>query len=98
MYLRSKGWRILAERVRNACGEIDLVARRESIVAFVEVKWRADPAQLDFAIDARRLARVSAAAEVEAHRFAGPDDVVRIDVLLLAPRSQPRHLENVGQF
>ena len=98
LFLHAGGWNILARRVRNAAGEVDLVARKDHIVAFVEVKWRQNTAGLDTAIDARRLARVCAAAEAEAHRFLEPGDDMRIDVLLLAPGQPPRHLENAGQF
>lgn len=98
MYLRAKGWRILAERVRNPAGEIDLIARRGAMVILVEVKWRAKSDDLDLAIDARRLARVCAAAEVEAHKYLRDGDDMRIDVLLLAPGRLPRHLANAGQF
>ncbi len=93
-YLRLKGWRILARRVKTPRGEIDLVARRGRMVAFVEVKWRASAAELDFAIDEYRLRRVAAAAEAVAHRFARSGDDQRIDVLLLAPRRFPRHMTN----
>lgn len=93
-YLRLKGWRILAVRVKTPRGEIDLVARRGKVVAFVEVKWRASAADLDFAIDEYRLRRVAAAAEAVAPRFAKLADVQRIDVLLLAPGRFPRHMAN----
>lgn len=93
-YLRLKGWRILAQRVKTPRGEIDLVARRGRTVAFVEVKWRARAADLDHAIDAYRLRRVAAAAEAVAARYAKADDVQRIDVLLLAPGRFPRHMAN----
>lgn len=93
-YLRCKGWRILARRVRTPRGEIDLVARRGTTVAFVEVKWRARGGDLDRAIDPWRLRRVAAAAEAVAHRYARPADNVRIDVLLLAPGRWPRHIAN----
>jgi len=93
-YLRLKGWRILARRVKTPRGEIDLVARRGRVVAFVEVKWRATSGELDLAIDEYRLRRVAAAAEAVAHRFARADDEVRIDVLLLAPGRFPRHMAN----
>jgi putative endonuclease len=93
-YLRFKGWRIVASRVKTPRGEIDLVAKRGSTVAFVEVKWRATVAERDQAIDAYRLRRVAAAAEAVAHRYTKPNEDVRIDVLLLAPRQFPRHITN----
>jgi putative endonuclease len=94
-WLRLKGWSIVARRVRTPLGEVDLVARRGAMVAFVEVKARADGAALDEAIDARRLARVAAAAECLAADYLRPGDDMRIDVILLAPGHRPRHLENV---
>ena len=93
-YLRFKGWRILARRVKTPRGEIDLIARRGAVVAFVEVKWRASAAELDHAIDAYRLRRVLAAAEAVGHRYARPDDQQRIDIVLLAPGRFPRHMAN----
>lgn len=97
MWLAAQGWRILAERVKTPRGEIDLIARKGPLVAFVEVKWRARAAALADAIDERRLARVAAAAEVAAHHYAGPDDDLRIDVILLAPGTRPTHIENAYQ-
>ena len=94
-WLRLKGWSILARRLRTRAGEIDLIARRGNMVAFVEVKARRTEALLEEAIDERRLARVAAAAEAVAHEWLQPGDDMRIDVMLLAPRQRPRHLENV---
>lgn len=93
-WLRLKGWSILDRRVRTAAGEVDLVARKGSLIAFVEVKSRATAAELDFAIDQRRLSRVAAAAEILMPRYAGPNDDIRVDVILLAPGTRPRHIEN----
>jgi putative endonuclease len=95
-YLRLKGWHVLARRVKTPRGEIDLVARRGKMVAFVEVKWRASAAELDLAIDSYRLRRVIAAAEAVAHRFTRDGDDVRVDVLLLAPWRWPRVIENAA--
>jgi putative endonuclease len=94
-WLRLKGWRILARRARTPAGEVDLIARRGSMVAFIEVKARATSVALDDAIDERRLSRVAAAAESLAHLYLQPGDDMRIDVMLLAPGRPPRHLENV---
>ena len=94
-WLRLHGWHILAVRARTPVGEVDLIARRFRTVAFIEVKSRATPAELDLAIDRRRLVRVAAAAEYLATRYAGPRDDIRIDVILLCPKRLPRRLINV---
>lgn len=93
-WLRLKGFRVLDRRVRTPVGEVDLVAKRGNLVAFVEVKARATAAELDFAIDEPRLARVAAAAEYLMPRYAGPGDDIRVDVILIAPGTRPRHIEN----
>ncbi len=61
---------------------------------FVEVKWRKSADQLDLAIDEYRLRRVAAAAEAVAHEYATNGEDMRIDVLLLAPGVEPRHIVN----
>ena len=97
MWLRAKGWQILDRRVKTAAGEIDLIARRRGVIAFVEVKWRRRRADLDHAIDEHRLSRVAAAVEAVAHRYALDGEDIRIDVILLAPGSFPRHIANAWQ-
>ncbi len=93
-FLRLHGWMIVARRLRTPRGEIDLVARRGRMVAFVEVKWRRNEAGLATAIDEFRLRRVAAAAQSVAYRYCRPGDDMRIDVLLMAPRCWPRHIAN----
>lgn len=93
-YLRREGFEIVAQRARNAAGEIDLVARRPGLIVFVEVKWRKRASDLDTAIDEKRLARVAAAAEIAAYDYAQDGEDIRIDVILLAPGTTPRHITN----
>lgn len=94
MWLAGQGWRILAERVKTKRGEIDLIAAREGLIAFVEVKWRARSAALADAIDERRLSRVAAAVEIVWQDYATAGEDIRIDVILLAPGRKPTHIEN----
>lgn len=96
-YLRLMGWRILARRARVRGGEVDIVARRGRILAFVEVKARASDADSAFALDAFRLRRVAIAAEMLAPRFQRPGDDLRIDALFVVPGRWPRHLVNIWQ-
>lgn len=94
MFLAQQGWRIMAERVKTKAGEIDLIAKKTGLVAFVEVKWRARSASLGDAIDERRLARVAAAVELVWQDYATAGEDIRIDVILLAPGRKPTHIEN----
>lgn len=96
-WLRLKGWSILDRRVRTPLGEIDIVARRGGLVAFIEVKWRSKKADLDLAIDEYRLRRVADAAESVAHHYAKHGEDLRVDVILLAPGAMPRHIVNAWQ-
>ncbi|WP_086618373.1 YraN family protein [Erythrobacter tepidarius] len=94
MWLAQQGWRIIAERVKTKAGEIDLIAKRPGLIAFVEVKWRARAASLADAIDERRLSRVAAAVELLWQDYATGGEDIRIDVILLAPGCKPTHIEN----
>jgi putative endonuclease len=96
-WLFQQGWNVLDTRVRTPAGEIDVVARRDGLVAFIEVKWRAKAVDLDLAIDEYRLRRVAAAAESVAHLYATRGEDLRIDVILLAPGAPPRHIVNAWQ-
>ncbi len=92
-HLRLRGWRILARRYRTPVGEIDIVARRGRLVAFVEVKARGDRARALESITGRQRRRVRRAAElyVAAHpALAGLD--LRFDVMVVSPWSFPYHV------
>ena len=41
LFLQMRGYSILDRRVRTPLGEVDLIARRGDLIAFVEVKHRA---------------------------------------------------------
>lgn len=62
VWLRSTGWRILAHGYQAPGGEIDIVARRGELVAFVEVKARATRDAALLAIDGPKRRRISRAA------------------------------------
>ena len=95
--LRLRGWRILARRARVPGGEVDIVARRGRMLAFVEVKARASDAAAAFALDEWRLRRVVVAAERLAPRYMREGDDVRIDAMFVVPGRWPRHMADVWQ-
>ena len=93
-YLIAKGYRIVARRWRSPVGEIDIVARRRGVLVFVEVKARERLDDAAEAVIVRQQRRIIAAAEAWLARH--PDDVnsdIRFDVVLVAPKSLPRHIQ-----
>jgi len=92
-FLMAKGYRILARRFRTPYGEIDIVARRRALLAFVEVKARANLDDAAYAVTPRQQQRIIAAAQ--AWLMAHPEHAdfeLRFDAVLIAPRRLPRHL------
>src|SRR6195952_3501516 len=92
-FLMAKGYRILAKRSRTPYGEIDIVARRRNLLAFVEVKARASLDEAAYAVTPRNQRRIIDAAQ--AWLMTHPEHAdfdLRFDVILIAPRHLPRHL------
>ncbi len=98
LMLQLKGYRILARRYRAKSGEIDLIARRGRVIAFVEVKTRA---RLDHALDAvtararRRIERAADMFIARNPRLAECD--MRYDIVAMAPW-RFRHLRGAWRF
>src|SRR3954454_4041179 len=91
--LMAKGYRILAKRFRTPHGEIDLVARKRNLIAFIEVKARASLDDAAYAVTPRQQARIINAAQ--GWLMAHPEHAefeLRFDAILIAPRRLPRHL------
>src|SRR6202521_915370 len=92
-FLIAKGYRVLARRFRTPYGEIDIVARRRNLVAFIEVKARGSLDEAAYAVTPRQQARVIDAAQAWLMAHPGHADFeLRFDAMLIAPRRLPRHL------
>ena len=92
-WLTAKGYRILARRFRSPYGEIDIVARRRNLIAFVEVKARASLDDAAWAVTPRQQQRIINAAQ--AWLMDHPEHAefeMRFDAMLIAPKRLPRHL------
>lgn len=93
--LQSDGWTVLARRLRTAAGEIDLVAERDGLLAFVEVKARPTLATAAIALGPRQRARLLAAAEIAlAEHPQWGRAGVRFDVLLVDATGCVRRIAN----
>ena len=84
-HLEAKGYRIVATKVRTREGEIDVVAEREGIVAFVEVKTRRGEASggaLE-ALTPRQAERLLLLADAFAQQHPELPEGRRIDVIAI---------------
>ena len=91
--LRLSGYRILARRFRTPVGEIDLVARRGGVLAFVEVKRRDESAAALEAVTPRSRQRIRRAAELFLRRHPALAGLgLRFDIIVVTPWAWPRHI------
>src|SRR5262245_59314263 len=91
--LRLSGYRVLARRLRTPAGEVDIVARRGALVAFVEVKARATADAAAFALTEPQWRRIARAAEMFVARRPGLTGcAIRFDAMLVTPRGWPTHI------
>lgn len=95
LWLRLKGYSILASRVKLPVGEIDLVARKGKLIAFVEVKARARQEDALGAVSVQSWQRIARAAEAwMGQRPKLADYGWRYDIIALAPGRLPHHLKD----
>ncbi|WP_333948250.1 YraN family protein [Candidatus Liberibacter brunswickensis] len=64
IFLIVKGWKIIALRYRNRCGEIDIIASRDNLVIFVEVKARKNFHNAIFSISHKSCQRIKNASKI----------------------------------
>lgn len=96
-YLTARGYEVLGRNLRTPYGEIDLVARRDALTVFVEVKARTTGSlgPPEIAVGRRKQAHMQACAEHYAQQNLV--DHWRIDVIAvekIAGEARITHFEN----
>jgi putative endonuclease len=95
LYLLLKGYRISAMRYRTKSGEIDIIARKGDLVAFVEVKARKSLGAGVDAVGYETMRRIRTASD---HWLARQKDFSRLsfrfDIMVVPPFRLPRHIKN----
>jgi putative endonuclease len=90
--LRLAGWRIVARDLRLGPAQVDIVARRGRVLAFVEVKRRGRRNDAAEALHPAQRARIARAAEIFlANRPEFAAFETRFDAILIAPGRWPEH-------
>lgn len=95
VFLTVKGYRTLAQRYRNAAGELDLIVRRGRTVRFCEVKYRQTRQLCEASITQRQRQRVRKAADLwlaKHPKYQAYD--LHFDLVFVMPWSMPHHIEN----
>lgn len=97
LWLRLKGYRILARRLKTHAGEVDLVALAPfGPVCFIEVKARALAMDAAQSVTASQRTRIGRAANLYlAARPALARRGMRFDIVAIAPGALPVHHRDV---
>lgn len=98
-WLQRQGWRVLQRRFRSGHRDIDLIAERDGLVAFVEVKARSGnqfggPLE---AVNWRKRNELVKSATTWIDRNGRPGEAYRFDVigvLIAGDRVRVRHVQN----
>ena len=93
-YLKKAGYKILKRNYKNPFGEVDIIAGKEEVIAFIEVKTRLSDifGQPSEAVNSIRQQRYINAAK---YYFTGKriDVVVRFDIIEIL-NGEINHIEN----
>ncbi len=93
----ARGAAVLARRMRNEAGEVDLIAREGEAVVFVEVKARRARDAAAESLSKAQMARLGAAAEIWMAEHA-PGADMRFDVVLTDRDGGAEIIENALSF
>jgi putative endonuclease len=99
LWLAAKGYRPLARRFGGKGGEIDLIVKRGTTIAFVEVKARGAMGDAQTAITPEKHRLVE--ARIRQWLARNPwamEHHLRVDAVFLAPWRWPRHVPGVFEL
>jgi putative endonuclease len=105
IFLRLKGYRVIAQRYKNPKGEIDIMAVKGNILAIVEVKARKSFSDCAYSIPYWKQKKILGAVEwlmAGGGKIAGlagaSERIIRFDAILIVPKKLPRHLKDAWRM
>jgi putative endonuclease len=103
-YLKEKGYTIIDQNYRKPYGEIDLIAKKDRMLVFIEVKTRDMkyvqhflPEQSVNRSKARKIKKVCQVYLLEKHYSPNQEwkiDIIAISIDVESKKARIRHLEN----
>ena len=97
LILLCKGFWILKRRYKTKCGEIDIIAKKGNLIAFVEVKFRQGVESSYMAITDKQLKRIQRASEIFFDRYPEyRENFRRYDIVLICKWKMPIYIENIS--
>lgn len=100
-YLEEKGYQIIARNYYTPFGELDIIAQKDDIICYVEIKYRSSKkygSPLE-AVDYRKQRRISKSAMYHYMTHgAAQHRLCRFDVIGIDERHQIMHIENAFDY
>lgn len=100
-FLKRNGYKILQRNFKCKLGEIDVIAQKGDVIAFVEVKTRTSDyfGEPNEAVDSTRRRRYVNAAKqyLYVNRLRGDDFILRFDVIEIMQK-RLNHIENAFEW
>ena len=96
-YLQKKGYRIMERNFRSPFGEIDIIAEKDGVIVYVEIKYRSslqygDPLE---AVAYRKQRQICRVANYHYAGYTGGREIpCRFDVIGIYGDGSIRHIEN----
>ncbi|MCF6322519.1 MAG: YraN family protein [Rhizobiaceae bacterium] len=90
--LRIKGYRVIERGFKTGLGEIDIIARKQNLIAIVEVKARKNISLALNAVGRESQNRIANAADIwlsrqkDFHKLS-----IRFDIIAIVPGKWPKH-------
>ena len=93
-YLLGLGYTIVTRRFKSSRGEIDIVALDGDVLVLVEVKYRRDREAIpEEAVDDKKVAHFSRAAEEYIYKAGLSECDVRFDLIAVTPDELRHHID-----
>ncbi len=95
LFLRLKGYKILAWRFKTKVGEIDIIAKKSNIIIIIEVKARKSKALVEEILQNKQIARLKRATEFFIAKNPKYDNMaIRFDFIEVNRFFIPTHNKN----